>query len=56
MLFTSPDKARKMAKFKAMINKKIKKWATNWINAVSKNEMLNDEKNSLFVAEEGDVP
>ncbi|RYP36146.1 hypothetical protein DL768_010951 [Monosporascus sp. mg162] len=56
VLFTSPDKAREMAKLQAMTDKEIKKWATNWINAVSEDEMLNDEEDLLFVAEEGNLP
>ncbi|RYP51798.1 hypothetical protein DL768_002945 [Monosporascus sp. mg162] len=56
VLFTSPDEAREMAKLQAMTDEEIKEWATNWLNAESEDEMLDDEEDSLFVAEEGDVP
>ncbi|RYP68175.1 hypothetical protein DL771_006825 [Monosporascus sp. 5C6A] len=56
VLFTSPDEAREMAKLEAMTDEEIREWATNWINAVSEDEMLDDEEDSLFVAEEGDLP
>ncbi|RYO84488.1 hypothetical protein DL764_009320 [Monosporascus ibericus] len=56
VLFTSPDEAREMAKLQAMTDEEIGEWATDWINAISENEMLDDEEDSLFLAEEGDLP
>ncbi|RYP07091.1 hypothetical protein DL764_002723 [Monosporascus ibericus] len=56
VLFTSPDEARDMAKLQAMTDEEIREWATNWINAISEDEMLDDEEGSLFVAEEGNLP
>lgn len=39
-----------------MTDEEIREWATDWINAISEDEMLDDEEDSLFVAQEGDLP